>query len=94
MSEAYARMSNDQKMEDKMLKYHQYVASAIFRPLDILAHEISTEFDNPNVYKYLQIIKDIGHLVLHTNYDLTNSRKNIAALYKHRYAIFRYALHL
>ncbi|KAI8058636.1 uncharacterized protein B0P05DRAFT_498388, partial [Gilbertella persicaria] len=78
MPEAYARMSYDQKREDKMLKHHQYVTSAIFRPLDTLAHEISSEIDNPNVHRYLQIINDIRHLVLHANYDLTDSRKNIA----------------
>ncbi|KAI8058686.1 uncharacterized protein B0P05DRAFT_478656, partial [Gilbertella persicaria] len=78
MPEAYARMSYDQKREDKMLKHHQYVTSAIFRPLDTLAHEISSEIDNPNVHRYLQIINDIRHLVLHANHDLTDSRKNIA----------------
>ncbi|PHZ15708.1 uncharacterized protein RHIMIDRAFT_235047 [Rhizopus microsporus ATCC 52813] len=51
VSDAYNHMSQGQKREDKMLKHHQYVLSAAFRPLDLLAHEISLETNNPNIQR-------------------------------------------
>ncbi|RCH86918.1 hypothetical protein CU097_006379 [Rhizopus azygosporus] len=43
-------ISSVQKMEDQSLKRLQYLTSAVFRPLDILAHELfMSETDNPNL---------------------------------------------
>ncbi|KAG0758604.1 hypothetical protein G6F25_006029 [Rhizopus arrhizus] len=72
-------MNKAQRMEDHSLKRLQYLTSAVFRPLDILAHELfSTETDNPNLERYLTMLRDVRKLLLHVCASMTQDRNNIA----------------
>lgn len=72
-------MNRGQKMEDSALKHHQYRLSALFRPLDVLTHELLTsESDNANLERYINMLKDIRRLLLDLNSGITQSRNNIA----------------
>ncbi|CAO3693379.1 unnamed protein product [Rhizopus microsporus] len=46
------------------LKRLQYLISGIFRPLDILGHEISLDNENANIQRYLTILADCRTLLL------------------------------
>ncbi|ORE13550.1 hypothetical protein BCV71DRAFT_277925 [Rhizopus microsporus] len=59
-------ISSVQKMEDQSLKRLQYLTSAVFRPLDILAHELfMSETDNPNLERYLTMLRNVRKTLLH-----------------------------
>ncbi|RCH96716.1 hypothetical protein CU097_014905, partial [Rhizopus azygosporus] len=66
-------------MEDQSLKRLQHLASAVFRPLDILAHELFTsETDNPNLERYLTTLQDVRKPLLHVCSSMMQDRNNIA----------------
>ncbi|KAI8327858.1 hypothetical protein BC941DRAFT_457997 [Chlamydoabsidia padenii] len=72
-------MNKGQRYEDNNLKHLQYLLSAVFRPLDILSHElVSSESGNPNLERYCTILSDVRKLLLHTCAAMTQSRNNIA----------------
>ncbi|KAI8636525.1 hypothetical protein BD408DRAFT_460274 [Parasitella parasitica] len=72
-------MNKGQRLEDSSLKHIQYLLSAIFRPLDILSHEmVSSESDNPNLERYCTMLQDVRRLLLHACSSITQSRNNIA----------------
>jgi hypothetical protein len=75
---AASRMNKAQKREDKLHKQLQYAFSAVFRPLDILAHEIALDSETLNSQRYLHMIKDIRTLMLHNMNLLNSARNNIA----------------
>ncbi|KAI8331301.1 hypothetical protein BD560DRAFT_429069 [Blakeslea trispora] len=75
---AHEQMSAHHRSTDSMLKHHQYVLFAVFRPLDVLASEISKDGENPHIDRYLVMIQHTRQLLLHTNNAITQSRKNIA----------------
>lgn len=50
-------MNKGQKLEDQSLKSLQYLLSAVFRPLDILANElVSCETNNATLERYVTMI--------------------------------------
>lgn len=72
-------MSKGQRHEDNTLKQLQYLLSAVFRPLDILAHElVSNATGNPNLERYCTILRDISKLLLHACTIMNQTRTNIA----------------
>lgn len=76
---AEKKMNRGQQHEDRSLRNFQYLLSAIFRPLDIFAHELATtERENPNLERYFAIIADIRNLLLHACSSLTQARNDIA----------------
>ncbi|KAI8047979.1 uncharacterized protein B0P05DRAFT_345648 [Gilbertella persicaria] len=64
--------------QDRSLKRLQYLASATFRPLGVLALEISTDNTNPNVQRYLRMLHDCRSLLLNLTSEMTEMRKTIA----------------
>jgi hypothetical protein len=72
-------MNKGQKMEDNSLKQLQYQASAILRPLDVLAHEILThDSNNSNLERFCTILADMRSLVVDLCSTITQARTNIA----------------
>ncbi|CEP07631.1 hypothetical protein, partial, partial [Parasitella parasitica] len=72
-------MNKGQKLEDNSLKHLQYLLSAVFRPLDILTHEMFTyDSGNPNLERYSTMLRDIRHLLIHVCSSMTHQRNNIA----------------
>ncbi|CEP16777.1 hypothetical protein [Parasitella parasitica] len=54
-------------------------AKPVYRPLDILSHElITSEAGNPNLERYCTMLRDVRKLLLHVGASITNSRNNIA----------------
>ena len=75
---AFEQMNAQQKAMDSLLKHQRYVLSAVFRPLDVLAFELSKDSSNPNVDRFLTMMKHTRQLLLHSLASLTQSRKNVA----------------
>ncbi|KAI8880743.1 hypothetical protein K501DRAFT_335169 [Backusella circina FSU 941] len=75
---AARNMKHTQTKQDRSLKRFQYLASGTFRPLDVLALEISTDDSNPNVQRYLRMLADCLLLILNLTSEMTKMRKNIA----------------
>ncbi|KAG1025843.1 hypothetical protein G6F43_014125 [Rhizopus delemar] len=72
-------MNKGQRYEDNSLKQLQYLLSAVYRPLDILSHElVSYEADNHNLERYCTILRDVRKLLLHVGASMTHTRNNIA----------------
>ncbi|KAI8636862.1 hypothetical protein BD408DRAFT_478375 [Parasitella parasitica] len=72
-------MNRGQRMEDNSLKQFQYSLSAVYRPLDILCHElVSSESGNPNLERYCTMLRDVCKLLLHVGSSITHVRNNIA----------------
>ncbi|CEP15065.1 hypothetical protein [Parasitella parasitica] len=72
-------MNKGQKLEDNSLKHLQYLLSAVFRPLDILTHEMFThDSGNPNLERYGTMLRDIRHFLIHVCSSMTHQRNNIA----------------
>ncbi|KAG1136608.1 hypothetical protein G6F37_011856 [Rhizopus arrhizus] len=78
VSSAFEQMNAQQKAMDSLLKHQQYASSAVFRPLDVLAFELSKDSSNPNVDRFLTMMKHTRQLLLHSLASLTQSRKNVA----------------
>ncbi|KAG1318510.1 hypothetical protein G6F62_012319 [Rhizopus arrhizus] len=71
-------MNKGQRYEDRSLKHLQYLLSTVFRPLDILSHElVSSESSNPNLKRYCTMLRDIRKLLLHVCSAMTQARNNI-----------------
>ncbi|KAI8969356.1 hypothetical protein BDB01DRAFT_856087 [Pilobolus umbonatus] len=62
----------------RSLKRLQYLASATFRPLDVLALELSNDNTNPNVQRYLHMLNDCRSLLLNLTSEMTEMRKTLA----------------
>ncbi|CEP07106.1 hypothetical protein [Parasitella parasitica] len=72
-------MNKGQKMEENSLKQLQYQASAILRPLDVLAHEMLThDSNNANLERFCTILADMRSLVIDLCSTITQARTNIA----------------
>jgi hypothetical protein len=72
-------MTRGQHYEDNSLKHLQYLLSAVFRPLDILCHElVSTEFRSPNLERYSSMLRDVRQLLLHVCSAMNQNRNNVA----------------
>ncbi|EIE88314.1 hypothetical protein RO3G_13025 [Rhizopus delemar RA 99-880] len=72
-------MNKGQRYEDNSLKQLQYLLSAVYRPLDILSHElVSSEAGNPNLERYCTMLRDVHKLLLHVGASMTHTRNNIA----------------
>ncbi|KAG2221840.1 hypothetical protein INT45_003554 [Circinella minor] len=71
-------MKQTHAKQDRSLKRLQYLASGAFRPLDVLALEISKDETNPNVQRYLHMLNDCRLLLLNLTSAMTDMRKNIA----------------
>lgn len=72
-------MNKGQRYEDNSLKQLQYLLSAVYRPLDILSHElVSSEAGNPNLERYCTMLRDVRKLLLHVGASMTHTRNNIA----------------
>ncbi|KAI9262422.1 hypothetical protein BDA99DRAFT_438682 [Phascolomyces articulosus] len=61
---AARKMNKYQTKQDMSFKRLLYLLSGIFRPLDVLGLEISREVNNPNVQRYLYMLKDCRALLL------------------------------
>lgn len=76
---AEKNMNRGQKIEDNSLKHLQYQASAILRPLDVLAHEMLTQEPNtPNLERFCAMLSDMRSLVVDLCSTITQARVNIA----------------
>ncbi|KAI9248588.1 hypothetical protein BDA99DRAFT_446181, partial [Phascolomyces articulosus] len=75
---AARKMNKYQKKQDMSFKRLQYLLSGIFRPLDVLGLEISQEVNNPNVQRYLYMLKDCHALLLNVSAQINDMRNNIA----------------
>lgn len=72
-------MIRGQHYEDNSLKHLQHLLPAVFRPLDILCHElVSTEFRNPNLERYCSMLRDVRKLLLHVCSAMNQNRNNVA----------------
>ncbi|KAI9315444.1 hypothetical protein BX666DRAFT_1837975, partial [Dichotomocladium elegans] len=72
-------MNKGQRHEDSSLRQLQYQLSAVYRPLDILSHELVTcEAGNPNLERYCAMLHDVCKLLLHVGASMTYARTNIA----------------
>ncbi|EPB92194.1 hypothetical protein HMPREF1544_01019 [Mucor circinelloides 1006PhL] len=72
-------MNKGQHHEDNSLKQLKYQLSAVYRPLDILSHElVSSEVGNPNLERYCTMLQDVRKLPLHVGASMTHLRNNIA----------------
>ncbi|EIE82396.1 hypothetical protein RO3G_07101 [Rhizopus delemar RA 99-880] len=76
--DAIRAMNAGQQRHDRSLKRLQYLTSGTVRPLDVLALEISRDFSNPNVQRYLQMLADCRLLILNLSSEITEMRKNLA----------------
>ncbi|KAG1039639.1 hypothetical protein G6F43_012455 [Rhizopus delemar] len=63
---------------DVSLKRLQYLVSGIFRPLDVLALEISRDHHNPNVQRYLEMLADARLLLLNLSAQMNEMRNTLA----------------
>ncbi|CEI97505.1 hypothetical protein RMCBS344292_11637 [Rhizopus microsporus] len=59
------------------LKRLQYLISGIFRPLDILGHEISLDNENANIQRYLTILADCRTLLLNLSSQVNDMRNTL-----------------
>ncbi|KAI9271650.1 hypothetical protein BDA99DRAFT_545887 [Phascolomyces articulosus] len=75
---AARKMNKYQTKQDMSFKRLQYLLSGIFRPLDVLGLEISQEVNNPNVQRYLYMLKDCRALLLNVSAQINDMRNNIA----------------
>lgn len=71
-------MKSNQTKQDRSLKRLQYLTSGTFRPLDVLALEISQDNSNPNVQRYLRMLANCRLLLLNLSPEMTEMRKYIA----------------
>ena len=71
-------MKPAQSKHDRSLKRLRCLTSGAFRPLYVLALELSREVTNPNVQTYLHILSDSRNLLLNLSSEITEIRKNIA----------------
>lgn len=76
--QAYRLMNGQQRSQDGSLKSTQYLISAIFRPLDVLTHELINNEGLEASEKYLKMINDIRSLLLHANSTVTQYRTGLA----------------
>lgn len=76
--QAYRLMNDQQRSQDGSLKSTQYLISAIFRPLDVLTHELINNEGLEASEKYLKMINDIRSLLLHANSTVTQYRTGLA----------------
>lgn len=61
------------------LKHLQYSLSAVYRPLDILAHElVSSEAGNSDLERYCTMLQDVRKLLLHVGSSMNQACNNIA----------------
>lgn len=66
-------------MEDSSLKQLQYSLSAVYRPLDVLCHElVSSESGNPNLERHCTMLGNVYKLLLHAGSSMTHIQNNIA----------------
>ncbi|KAG1135724.1 hypothetical protein G6F37_012786 [Rhizopus arrhizus] len=76
---AEKNMNKGQKIEDNSLKHLQYQASAILRPLDVLAHEMLAQDPNtPHLERFCTMLADARSLVIDLCSTITQTRLNIA----------------
>ncbi|RCH87994.1 hypothetical protein CU097_002700 [Rhizopus azygosporus] len=75
--DAAHRMKPSQTKQDMALKRLQYLISGIFRPLDILGHEISLDNENANIQRYLTILADCRTLLLNLSSQVNDMRNTL-----------------
>ncbi|KAI9485976.1 MAG: hypothetical protein EXX96DRAFT_547207, partial [Benjaminiella poitrasii] len=76
--DAARKMQCTQQKQDASLKRLQYLVSAIFRPLDILGHEISFEAENTAAQRYMETLLDCCLLLLNLSSQVNQMRANLA----------------
>ncbi|CEI99238.1 hypothetical protein RMCBS344292_13330 [Rhizopus microsporus] len=69
-------MKSPQTKQDMALKRLQYLIPGIFRPLDILGHEISLDNENANIQRYLTILADCRTLLLNLSSQVNDMLDN------------------
>jgi hypothetical protein len=76
--DAAHRMKSPEAKQDMSLKRLQYLISSIFRPLDILGHEISPDNEDVNVQRYLTILANCRALLLNLSSQVNDMRNTPA----------------
>lgn len=77
--EAYPPMAHLNYKAPATLKHLQYSLSAVYRPLDILAHElVSSEAGNSDLERYCTMLQDVRKLLLHVGSSMNQACNNIA----------------
>ncbi|KAI8382935.1 hypothetical protein BD560DRAFT_314009, partial [Blakeslea trispora] len=74
---AYHSMTDAQRSHDQSLKSTQYLLSAVFRPLDSLAHALHTS-GIPEANNYLQMLFHNRALLLNASHSINHYRNTIA----------------
>lgn len=80
LPDAQKRMNKAQQLEDSSLREIQYMLSGVFRPLDILGHELLQATNTPAdvLQRNLNILFHARTLLSHACASLTHSRNKIA----------------
>lgn len=77
--EAHVRMNDHQRSHDASLKSIQYLLSAVFRPLDLLAYQLLNQAnDSPEIQQSLKTLHDARALLLNTSNSVNTYRNGIA----------------
>ncbi|KAF7723586.1 hypothetical protein EC973_001827 [Apophysomyces ossiformis] len=78
LPEASRKFSRGQQREDATLQGLQYSASAVFRPLDVLTHELQRVLPSSEAERIFTIINDARTLVLHLCGSANVARNGLA----------------
>ena len=75
---AYGHMNESQRSHDASLKSIQYLLSAVFRPLDLLGHQLLTARETNDIQHSLKILHDARALLLNVSNSVNTYRNGIA----------------
>lgn len=75
---AYGRMNDAQRSHDASLKSIQYLLSAVFRPLDILAHQLIQAPETTDIEQRLKTLYDARALLMNFSNSVNTFRNSIA----------------
>ena len=75
---AYGRMNESQRSHDASLKSIQYLLSAVFRPLDLLGHQLLNAQETNDIQHSLKTLHDARTLLLNVSNSVNTYRNGIA----------------
>ncbi|KAI9472266.1 MAG: hypothetical protein EXX96DRAFT_642847 [Benjaminiella poitrasii] len=76
--DAARKMNKSQRKQDTSFKHLQCLVSGLFRPLDILSHELSLDVNNTHLQRYLSMLADCRLLLLNLSFQINQMRTNLA----------------
>ncbi|KAG1441616.1 hypothetical protein G6F56_011397 [Rhizopus delemar] len=74
---AYGRMNESQRSHDASLKSIQYLLSAVFRPLDLLGHQLLNAQETNDIQHSLKTLHDARTLLLNASNSVNTYRNGI-----------------